>query len=183
MKRVGVMIAAMVWGLAAQSAQAETYQFDLSPLPLANAIEVPEISNPLDTMGDLTALTSVGAENEPLMLASSAFEDPRTASTTLAGWQNQFSLRQAGRNGLEAPLDRFEFSAGSNWGFTLGFANDRESLFDPEAVSAGAFYRVSPRLRIGGEFNFIDSDESLVLDTTPVDNQAAELKLESAFRF
>jgi hypothetical protein len=181
--KIGVsMLAAMTAGALAS---ADEYVFDLTPLPIESAIALPTIANPLDEIAarqNTALLGSDAAASSGMILSAESFRES-TRLESLDNWQYQFTLRSLAANPLTDQVERFEFAAGSKWGFTLGFDNDRSSLFDPGQVSAGAFYRVSPRIRIGGELNFTESKDSLVLDSTPVGEENAELKLESAFRF
>ncbi|MCG8443407.1 MAG: hypothetical protein MI723_16510 [Caulobacterales bacterium] len=76
--------------------------------------------------------------------------------------------------------ETIEFATGSKWGLTLGFDGDDAPL-DLESMRAGAFFNITPRMRIGGELSFSNPEEGLVPGET--DGDAPEVKLESAFKF
>lgn len=79
-----------------------------------------------------------------------------------------------------------EIEGGSNWGLSLGFesapaASTRNGNVD--GLSAGAYFKVSPRMRVGGELGYRSQagDPSSLRPNGEVGS--SEVKLESAFRF
>lgn len=105
-------------------------------------------------------------------------------------WYQQFT-QDADRYDLTgAPLDRsgptLEFDVGGNIGLSLGFERGvslDQRLDNVDGVNAGAFFKVSPRIRVGGELGYrAESGSSATLQ--PSDRSgASQIKLESAFRF
>lgn len=75
-----------------------------------------------------------------------------------------------------------EWLTGDRWGLSFGFDSrevNRSSELD--GVRAGAFFRLTPRVRVGGELGYIAADDSPVLNSQ--DGEAPQVKVESAFRF
>lgn len=77
---------------------------------------------------------------------------------------------------------QFSFTAGERWGFTLGFADRvRGRQFELADMSAGAFFRLNDRFRLGGELRFSSPEEDVFGEEG--EERSPELKFESAFRF
>jgi len=78
--------------------------------------------------------------------------------------------------------EQFRFSAGERWGISLGISQRmRGQSFELQDVSAGAFYALTDRVRIGGEFRFTAPEEDIFGEEP--DSRAPQLRFESAFRF
>ena len=76
----------------------------------------------------------------------------------------------------------FRFSAGERWGFTLGFTEqERGPQIQLDDMSAGAFYELSDRFRVGTNLRFSSPTEDVFGEQG--EERAPELKFESAFRF
>lgn len=108
--------------------------------------------------------------------------DQPTGSAT--AWQQRFTMAPAGTMasvwGEQA--EQFRFSAGERWGISLGISQRmRGPAFELQDVSAGAFYSLTDRVRIGGEFRFTSPEED-VFGEEP-DRRTPQLRFESAFRF
>ncbi len=129
------------------------------------------------TRGDPIAPTEAAAL-EPIAPASDS------GSATALPWYERFTVAQPERlnaawGGARA---EFNFSAGERWGFTLGFdENDRGPQFEIEDVRAGAFFRLTDRIRLGGAVRFTSPEEDVFGEQG--EDRAPELKFESAFRF
>ncbi len=109
---------------------------------------------------------------------------PDTPTGTAVAWHQRFTVAPAGRMasvwGEQA--EQFRFSAGDRWGFSLGISQRmRGQQFELQDVSAGAFYSLNDRVRIGGEFRFTAPEEDIFGDEP--DRRAPQLRFESAFRF
>lgn len=82
------------------------------------------------------------------------------------------------------------FSLSQRWGVTvdLGSAQASRQQASPIAPAneraVGAFFRFTPRVRVGGEVSVSDPEPAPVAPTAPVnDRPNAGVRLESAFRF
>ncbi|KPP82009.1 MAG: hypothetical protein HLUCCA04_04605 [Oceanicaulis sp. HLUCCA04] len=109
---------------------------------------------------------------------------PDTPTASATAWQQRFTIAPAGRMasvwGEQA--EQFRFSAGERWGISLGISQRmRGQSFELQDVSAGAFYALTDRVRIGGEFRFTAPEEDIFGEEP--DSRAPQLRFESAFRF
>lgn len=77
--------------------------------------------------------------------------------------------------------DLLEFAAGDRWSFTLGLS-DLDDFSDFGSLSAGAFFDLSPRMRVGGAVSFTNPETGLI-PGEPSSDDVPQIKLESAFRF
>lgn len=124
------------------------------------------------------------AEAEAAAARDALLSMPDTPTGSAVAWHQRFTVAPAGRMasvwGEQA--EQFRFSAGERWGFSLGISQRmRGSQFDLQDVSAGAFYSLNDRIRIGGEFRFTAPEEDIFGDEP--DRRAPQLRFESAFRF
>lgn len=75
------------------------------------------------------------------------------------------------------------WSTGSRWDFRFGLdsreAIDAEQRLD--GVRAGAFFSITPRMRVGGELGYVSRDENPILNQREED--APQVKVETALRF
>ncbi len=78
-----------------------------------------------------------------------------------------------------------ELSAGEKWRFTFDLNSEASSeQFQFDAVSAGAFFDVTPRMRLGGALSFSGEEDAITRATQgALDGDVPEVKFESAFRF
>ncbi len=106
-------------------------------------------------------------------------------------WHTRFTLNVAGEVGALSWNDRLngssltdvvEIPTGAKWGFTLGIPTRDAADLDFDTMSAGAFFNLTPRMRIGGQFSFTSPEAGLVAPGA-IDRDEPEVKLESAFRF
>lgn len=109
---------------------------------------------------------------------------PDTPTASATAWQQRFTMAPAGRMasvwGEQA--EQFRFSAGERWGISLGISQRmRGQAFELQDVSAGAFYSLTDRVRIGGEFRFTAPEEDIFGEEP--ERRAPQLRFESAFRF
>lgn len=107
-------------------------------------------------------------------------------------WYRSFTLRsdEVAKGGF-LPLNRpnVEFRASSQWGVTIGLPEQDPLLETKDRMSAGAFYDISPRVRLGGELSFTAPGELRV--TTPADHalpmrpreDAPTVRIESSIKF
>lgn len=127
-----------------------------------------------------TEIEQAGADRRRSELLS--VPDTPTASAT--AWQRRFTMAPAGRMasvwGEQA--EQFRFSAGERWGISLGISQRmRGQSFELEDVSAGAYFALTDRVRIGGEFRFTAPEEDIFGEEP--DTRTPQLRFESAFRF
>lgn len=134
----------------------------------------------------------IGTAVTALLVAVPAFADPdtdpalaETAGRSALSWYEAFSLERetplfgATEAGLASDDAGWDYDR--RWGLTLGLKPEDQRAGDLTDFSAGAFYRLTPRMRVGGELRFSSPDEGLVLE--PIEEKAPEIKLKSAFRF
>lgn len=124
------------------------------------------------------------AEAEAAAVRDALLSVPDTPTGSSVAWHQRFTVAPAGRMasvwGEQA--EQFRFSAGERWGFSLGISQRlRGPQFELQDVSAGAFYTLNPRVRIGGELRFTAPEEDIFGEEP--DRRAPELRFESAFRF
>jgi hypothetical protein len=137
----------------------------------------------------LNAMAPVQNQSEPGAAARPAPAQPQSApATTTASalpWYERFTSAPSplyrGYNHA-ATGEEFRVSAGERWGFTLGLTErPRGSQFDAQDLSAGAFFEVNPRLRLGADLRFTNPEEDIFGEE--VERRSPEIKFESAFRF
>jgi hypothetical protein len=76
-----------------------------------------------------------------------------------------------------------ELNAGQKWRFTLDLDQDPERM-EFDGVSAGAFFDLTPRMRLGGALSLSgDNDAFTRASNGQLDNDAPQVKFESAFKF
>ncbi len=143
------------------------------PLP---ALDLPDLSAPAAFDGVIEARLG-----EP---ASSVDRSGDNVSASALPWYEQFTAAApadlAAAWGEQA--SEFRFTAGERWGFTLGFNEaDEGPQFQIEDVSAGAFFAINDRFRLGGQVRFTSPGQDVFGEAA--DDHAPELKFESAFRF
>jgi hypothetical protein len=118
----------------------------------------------------------------------------RTSQTAEAPWYERFTFGSERGAGANAWLPRGEpraslrVSPRSKWGVTFGLDSQAERPIDralrANPATAGAFYDVSPNLRVGGAVTLPESTRDLAR-TRKREDAAREpgVKVESAFRF
>ncbi len=100
-------------------------------------------------------------------------------------WSSRFTLASEHSRSLAWDTGEYEleFSAGDNWGFTLGVEGRNQSDVDWEAVRAGAFFDLTPRLRFGGELSLTNEYDDFGLRLNDLTEDGSRFALQSAFRF
>ncbi|GIU66373.1 NtrZ family periplasmic regulatory protein [Candidatus Phycosocius spiralis] len=115
--------------------------------------------------------------------------------STQAPWYERFTFGSELRDGANAWVPRGELKAAvkvdprSRWGVTFGMQQDLGSSFlsrsgqNAGRTSAGAFYQISPKFRVGGEV--VVPNEQLGVSQNRPQSQRREpgVKVESAFKF
>jgi hypothetical protein len=113
--------------------------------------------------------------------------------TTQAPWYERFTFGSELRDGANAWVPRSESRTSavvsSRWGVTFGVNQEPRAALTPRAgqsetrASAGAFYQVSPKFRVGGAVTI--PDDQLSVSQRRDDKKAREpsVKVESAIRF
>lgn len=83
---------------------------------------------------------------------------------------------------LAGPRKSLQWDSNGKWGLRLGM--NQPSLREPDwkDMQAGAFFRITPSLRVGGSFQLGDR-LSQPKQVTPGDAAAPRVHLETAFRF
>lgn len=109
---------------------------------------------------------------------------PDTATATSLPWYERFTEAPTTRinPAFGNQSDQIELSMGERWGLSFGMTERAQGpQFQLEDLSAGAFYELSERLRLGTQFRLTSPEEDIF--GQPSDNEVPELKFESAFRF
>lgn len=155
----------------------------------ALAQESPGVDMQLRGAGLADELADALTRGDPIAPSEAAALEPiapeaDSGSASALPWYERFTVAQPERlnaawGGARA---EFNFSAGERWGFTLGFdENDRGPQFELEDVRAGAYFRLTDRIRLGGAVRFTSPEEDVFGEQA--EDRAPELKFESAFRF
>jgi hypothetical protein len=81
------------------------------------------------------------------------------------------------------PIHRsLQWDQKGRWGLKLDMNEPAGRVMQLRDVQAGAYYRVTPSLRVGGAVSF--SDQPAQLDRSPLPTtQAPQVKLETTFKF
>jgi len=181
------LIVAIAAGLAlagtahAQSDDAQAPEMNLR----GSALSTPDLTAYELDLSAAPAIAEDGVLIAPVTASESA---PRASgdnsSASALPWYEQFTAASpadlAAAWGDES--SEIRFSAGDRWGFTLGFAEaDQGPQFQIEDVSAGAFFAINDRFRLGGQVRFVSPEQDVFGE--PGEERAPELKFESAFRF
>jgi hypothetical protein len=151
--------------------------------------------------GKLLALCGmVGSIALAVAAPASAREQRPVAATPApqvaqAPWYERFTFGSEVRDGANSWLPRGEartaavIDSKSRWGVTFGVNQEARAALSPRAgqsnvrASAGAFYQVSPKFRVGGAVTL--PDEQLGVSQRGEERKAREpgVKIESAVRF
>ncbi|XBQ17215.1 MAG: NtrZ family periplasmic regulatory protein [Oceanicaulis sp.] len=104
-------------------------------------------------------------------------------SASAMQWYERFTLAPSEPQILWGEGEAFEMQAGERWGVTLGYSEVEHSpqTFDLEDFSAGAFFELTERLRLGGQLRFTSPEEEVFGSET--EDKTPEVRFESAFKF
>lgn len=141
---------------------------------------IPTLTLTAGQAGDTGSEAQTG--EEPGLEAVDPANDTGTASAL--PWYERFTVSTPTnfRSAWGDDATEFRFSAGERWGFTLGFTEqERGPQFQLDDMSAGAFYELSDRFRVGTNLRFSSPTEDVFGEQG--EERAPELKFESAFRF
>jgi hypothetical protein len=118
--------------------------------------------------------------------------EPLPTSTDVMPWYRAFTLRSDDvSNGAFLPLKRpdMEIRATSQWGITIGLEEQDPLLDSTDRMSAGAFFDISPRVRLGGELTFTapgelrtSTPQDRVLSIGPIAEEPV-VRVESSIKF
>lgn len=139
----------------------------------------------------VVAFASCGPAIAREQRATVATPAPQTAQ---APWYERFTFGSELRDGANAWVPRGEATSAivdsrSRWGVTFGVNQEPRPALAPRAgqgnarASAGAFYQVSPKIRVGGAVTLPDAE--LGVSTRRDQRRVREpgVKIESAVRF
>jgi hypothetical protein len=77
-----------------------------------------------------------------------------------------------------------ELSAGEKWRFTFNLDSQNPERLEFDSVRAGAFFDVTPRMRLGGALSFSDESNAITRASGgSLNEDVPQVKFESAFRF
>jgi hypothetical protein len=80
-------------------------------------------------------------------------------------------------------MPALELNAGQKWRFTFNLQQDPER-FEFDSMSAGAFFNLTPRMRLGGALSLNGENDALSRASNgQLDGDVPEVKFESAFKF
>lgn len=136
----------------------------------------------------------------PILFATGLFASPALAQAAanpadvLAPTEREaftFTLRTTAMPDLNAwalqDAPALELSAGDKWRFTFDLDNrvgQGADRLDLESLRAGAFFDVTPRMRLGGALSFSGEDDAITRASGGAfSNDVPEVKFESAFKF
>lgn len=171
----------------------------------------PELARPNADQAGLERLISAaapatGADIDPevfeALRATAAAEDARepesrsaeltpatgladTGSASALPWYQRFTLAPAETRSVwgNRSVQEFQIQAGARWGVTLGYTDSerRQQSFGLEDFSAGAFFSLSDRVRLGGQVRFTSPEDEIFGEEG--EERRPEIRFESAFRF
>ena len=117
----------------------------------------------------------------------------RTATAAEVPWYERFTYSSGVSDSTPSwstvnPRDPGAPVAGARWGVTVNVGEEErlrtsESITPRGEAAIGAFYRFSPRIRVGGQVSVAPQPISPGLSARDQREEAAGVKLESAFRF
>jgi hypothetical protein len=120
---------------------------------------------------------------------------PTTTQTPQAPWYERFTFGSELRDGANAWVPRGEsrtsaiVDSRSRWGVTFGVNQDARAALAPRPgqstarTSAGAFYQISPKFRVGGAVTVPDEQLGVSGRTDVRKQREPGVKVESAIRF
>jgi hypothetical protein len=119
---------------------------------------------------------------------------PPASQPAQAPWYERFTFGSESREGANAWVPRGESPAvvvdsRSRWGVTFGVSQEPRAALAPRAgqpagqTSAGAFYQVSPKLRVGGAVTLRDEQLNAAQRRGQTRTREPGVKIESAVRF
>jgi hypothetical protein len=114
--------------------------------------------------------------------------------STQAPWYERFTFGSELREGANAWVPRGESTSAvvdsrSRWGVTFGVSQEPRAALAPRAgqsngqASAGAFYQVSPKVRVGGAVTLREDQLNAAQRRGQNRNREPGVKIESAVRF
>lgn len=118
-----------------------------------------------------------------------------TASAPQAPWYERFTFGSELREGANAWVPRADtrtdvrIDSRSRWGVTFGVNQEPRAALVPRPgqantrASAGAFFQVSPKLRVGGAVTLPESELSINRRREDAKQREPGVKIESAVRF
>jgi hypothetical protein len=118
-----------------------------------------------------------------------------TSQTPQAPWYERFTFGSEMRDGANAWVPRGEartsaiVDSRNRWGVTFGVNQEARAALAPRAgqsttrASAGAFFQVSPKFRVGGAVSVPDEELGLSQNRDKKKAREPGVKVESAFRF
>jgi hypothetical protein len=120
---------------------------------------------------------------EPELTPATGLADPGSASAL--PWYQRFTLAPAETRSVwgSQSVQEFQIQAGARWGVTLGYNDSerREPNFGLDDFSAGAFFSLNDRVRLGGQVRFTSPEDEIFGEEG--EQRRPEIRFESAFRF
>lgn len=108
-----------------------------------------------------------------------------TGSASALPWYQRFTLAPAETRSVwgSRSVQEFQIQAGARWGVTLGYNDSerRQQSFGLEDFSAGAFFSLSDRVRLGTQLRFTSPEDEIFGEEG--EERRPEIRFESAFRF
>jgi len=151
----------------------------LAPELEAIMLSAPDFETAADEAASGTA-QEPGRRSRPA--GQAAMVDSHTA--TALPWHQRFTVAPSEPHRVwGSRAQEFQLQAGGRWGVTLGYtelerAQDSIGLED---FSAGAFFDLSSRVRLGGQVRFTSPEEEIFGEEG--ENRVPVIRFESAFRF
>ncbi|MBI1265217.1 MAG: hypothetical protein GC187_10845 [Alphaproteobacteria bacterium] len=142
----------------------------------------------LEALRAAAAAPQADEENEPgqaetQLTPATGLADPGSASAL--PWYQRFTLAPAETRSVwgRQSVQEFQIQAGARWGVTLGYNDSerREPTFGLDDFSAGAFFSLNDRVRLGGQVRFTSPEDEIFGEEG--EERRPEIRFESAFRF
>lgn len=183
---IGSAAAALLMAVSAHAQSADpaedVFRLTTTSVSAAQELDGAVEIQPLVAQSAAASLAQTAAPAESDLPRMEVAEDSRQSAS--APWYERFTVSTPSefRSAWGEEAAEFSFSAGERWGFTLGIAEqERGPQFELEDVSAGAFYELSNRFRVGTNLRFASPTEDVFGQQG--EERVPELKFESAFRF
>ena len=123
-----------------------------------------------------------------MMVGSNAVAEPRRVTLpSAAPWYERFTFGSELDSGVNAwsprgePKATIRLNPRSRWGVTFGMQEQSQRPLDRRngGTSAGAFYDLTPKVRVGGQVTLPENG----LNNDELTTRSPSVKVESAFRF
>lgn len=118
---------------------------------------------------------------------------PERADNLTTPWNRAFTVRDESRKEIGpaafSHTQSVDIPASGKWGVALNF-DLKDSMYENmDRMSAGAYFKLSPRIRLGGSFSFgapgnlrVSTPQDRILPSAPAEGDSA-IRIESSIKF